>query len=111
MNRRGFLQGILALGMATAIVRADSLMRIVPREAVVLKPASVWPGVRESSAPAYDDMLDSMVFVVTTVLPDEFAYEFGGPSVIRHGHGLSVGDRVTIEGVYPLKIYAPSLKD
>lgn len=30
MNRRGFLSGILALGAAPAIVRADSLMRIVP---------------------------------------------------------------------------------
>ncbi len=36
MNRRGFLTGILALGMAPAIVRADSLMRIIPREAVLL---------------------------------------------------------------------------
>ena len=33
MNRRGFLSSILALGAAPAIVRADSLMRIVPREA------------------------------------------------------------------------------
>lgn len=30
MNRRGFLGSILALGAAPAIVRADSLMRIVP---------------------------------------------------------------------------------
>ena len=35
MDRRGFLSSILALGAAPAIVRADSLMRIVPREAVV----------------------------------------------------------------------------
>jgi len=32
MNRRGFLGSILALAAAPAIVRADSLMRIVPRE-------------------------------------------------------------------------------
>lgn len=38
MNRRGFLGSILALGAAPAIVRADSLMRIVPREAIVLTP-------------------------------------------------------------------------
>src|SRR5574343_1126621 len=31
MNRRHFLGSILALGVAPAIVRADSLMRIVPR--------------------------------------------------------------------------------
>ena len=29
MNRRGFLAGMLALGVAPAIVRAESLMRIV----------------------------------------------------------------------------------
>jgi hypothetical protein len=30
VNRRGFLGSILALGAAPAIVRADSLMRVVP---------------------------------------------------------------------------------
>ena len=38
MNRRGFLGSILELGAAPAIVRADSLMRIVPRGALVLPP-------------------------------------------------------------------------
>ena len=32
MNRRGFLQGVLALGSAPALVRVDSLMRIVTRQ-------------------------------------------------------------------------------
>ena len=41
MNRRGFLGSILALGAAPAIVRADSLMRIVPREALVIAPAEI----------------------------------------------------------------------
>lgn len=36
MNRRGFLTGILALGSAPAIVRADSLMRVVPRDAAIV---------------------------------------------------------------------------
>ena len=36
MNRRGFLGAILAAAAAPAIVRADSLMRIVPRETEVL---------------------------------------------------------------------------
>lgn len=36
MNRRGFLGSIIALGAAPAIVRTDSLMRIVPRDLVVL---------------------------------------------------------------------------
>lgn len=39
MNRRGFLGSILAAAAAPAIVRADSLMRIVPAETSVL----VWP--------------------------------------------------------------------
>jgi hypothetical protein len=42
MNRRGFLLGaggILAAAAAPAIVRADSLMRIVPRDTDLL-----WPG-------------------------------------------------------------------
>lgn len=36
MNRRGFLQTCLALAAAPAIVRADSLMRVVPRNTTVL---------------------------------------------------------------------------
>lgn len=39
MNRRGFLMGlggILASAAASAIVRADSLMRIVPRDTLLI---------------------------------------------------------------------------
>lgn len=36
MNRRSFLGSILAAAVAPAIVRADSLMRIVPRETVLI---------------------------------------------------------------------------
>jgi hypothetical protein len=36
MNRRGFLGSILLAAAAPAIVRADSLMRIVPRDVVLL---------------------------------------------------------------------------
>ena len=39
MNRRGFLQSCIALAAAPAIVRADSLMRIVPRNTLVDKSA------------------------------------------------------------------------
>lgn len=35
-TRRGFLQACLALCVAPAIVRADSLMRVVPRDTTVL---------------------------------------------------------------------------
>lgn len=41
MNRRGFLGSILALGAAPAIVRADSLMRIIPRDIGILIGAEV----------------------------------------------------------------------
>jgi hypothetical protein len=37
LNRRGFLGSILVAAAAPAIVRADSLMRIVPMGAVVLQ--------------------------------------------------------------------------
>lgn len=36
MNRRSFLQSILLTATAPAIVRADSLMRIVPRDTTIL---------------------------------------------------------------------------
>lgn len=36
MNRRGFLGSILTACVAPAIVRADRLMRVVPRDATVL---------------------------------------------------------------------------
>ena len=45
MNRRGFLGGILAIAAAPAIVRADSLMRVVPRE------TTVWIGVDVGAVP------------------------------------------------------------
>lgn len=35
LNRRGFLAGMLALGAAPAIVRAESLMRVVPLDKVL----------------------------------------------------------------------------
>ena len=36
MNRRGFMGSILALGAAPAIVRADALMRVRPRNEAIL---------------------------------------------------------------------------
>lgn len=42
MNRRSFLSSVLALGAAPAIVRADSLMRIVPRETALLPTPMRW---------------------------------------------------------------------
>lgn len=40
MNRRGFLGSILAVAIAPAIVRADSLMRIIPTETLLVTTVS-----------------------------------------------------------------------
>ncbi len=45
MNRRGFLSGIILAAAAPAIVRADSLMRVVPRSLVIAtRPADILTG-------------------------------------------------------------------
>lgn len=44
MNRRGFIGAILAAAMAPAVVRADSLMRIVPRDALIIGGQGVLAG-------------------------------------------------------------------
>lgn len=47
MNRRGFLQSVAALAFAPAIVRADSLMRVVP--VLSLQPITFWSPQIESA--------------------------------------------------------------
>lgn len=42
MNRRQFMQGILATACAPAIVRADSLMRIVARDTTIVLPENLF---------------------------------------------------------------------
>lgn len=48
VTRRGFLQSCLALAAAPAIVRADSLMRVVPRELAVEVGQLDWFQIYES---------------------------------------------------------------
>jgi hypothetical protein len=43
MNRRSFLQSILAVGIAPAVVRAESLMKMVRRESGLVAPEWVYP--------------------------------------------------------------------
>lgn len=43
MNRRSFLQSILAVGMAPAVVRAENLMKMVRRESGLVVPEWVYP--------------------------------------------------------------------
>lgn len=47
MNRRGFLSSILTLAAAPAIVRADSLMRIIPVETEILSGITFYESSRE----------------------------------------------------------------
>ena len=54
MNRRGFLLGCLAAAAAPAIVRADSLMRIVPRETAILLPEFI--GAGEDALVSYSEV-------------------------------------------------------
>lgn len=50
MNRRGFLTGILAACAAPAIVRADSLMRIVPLDTTIVLPSAAQTMLAELEA-------------------------------------------------------------
>lgn len=60
MNRRGFLSSILALGAAPAIVRADSLMRVVPRETLILGPVLFEPVGEVSGISIYNKYLNRL---------------------------------------------------
>lgn len=93
MKRRGFLlgmAGILAGAAAPAIVRADSLMRIVPRELLVVQPGPIdddWlprnPGdvviVREYRDPHFG----AMMAVDVRLTHEEFGQRFGAKALER----------------------------
>jgi hypothetical protein len=49
MNRRSFLQSILAVGMAPAVVRAESLMKMVRRESGLIVPDAMPLYMRETA--------------------------------------------------------------
>ena len=72
MNRRGFLTSILALSAAPAIVRADSLMRIVPRDAGFVLGAQPpgWIGGIVTRAQG-GIIYDGLVYSVTGCVLDE----------------------------------------
>jgi hypothetical protein len=79
MNRRGFLGSILALGAAPAIVRADSLMRIVPLETTVLMDFS-----SNQLALSIDEFTRRYIEPAKRRLQEEIEAEFmGGPIIIR----------------------------
>ena len=69
MNRRGFLGSILVALTAPAIIRADSLMRVVPTKTLIL-PASLTGGGFVRETVAYD-IINDMVLVRLDVLVRE----------------------------------------
>lgn len=94
MNRRGFLGAILAAAVAPAIVRADALMRIVPRETTVHH----WDVTCEPGG---------------VMVPDEFSGIFTGElgrwngirfveQRINYGHGLAVA--AYVDGEIPVGV-------
>lgn len=82
MNRRGFLQSCLALAAAPAIVRADSLMRIVPRDTLVpvsqewVSPA--WVRYTYDSASGNARIYESSDGIIWTPIGDAVATPCGG---------------------------------
>lgn len=67
MNRRGFLQSCLALAAAPAIVRADSLMRVIPRDTGALEYAE-YQWVQVSSRPIIVSVPDNLAEIVSETL-------------------------------------------
>lgn len=94
MKRRGFLQSILALGAAPAIVRADSLMRVIPRDTNIITSAStLWPGVKAFYSKHYTD--DNMTFEEGYFTPqiEGSTIAYSGPAGAKY---IRVGNIVTI---------------
>lgn len=100
MNRRGFLTSILALSAAPAIVRADSLMRIVPKETIVIgvdygaADSTVFTGYgyRVGDLVTIDygtNIMGKVQFgarvtgVIRKVTEDTFTMQIGGPAPVQ----------------------------
>lgn len=77
MNRRSFLQAILAVGMAPAILRAESLMKMVRRESGLIVPT--WKYV---SADAELDGILSTAWVCGPRMGDHVQWR----RVLPYGH-------------------------
>lgn len=67
MNRRGFLGAILACGVAPAIVRAESLMKIyVPQQKIILRDLSAYSLYWVGFDPA-NGISDSSAMCIVTI--------------------------------------------
>lgn len=89
MNRRGFLQSCLIACAAPAIVRADSLMRILPSSTSIYLPQSgiamlVPKTVSASISIPRTSFLDLQLVSAAGLHDSLRYYEIDGPIVIHH---------------------------
>lgn len=85
MDRRGFLASILAAGCAPAIVRADSLMRIVSRDTILLPFSDDYLAgfIRESYRSGLSLRLDLFDGIRQYTLEAGFTYGFPVSDALR----------------------------
>lgn len=92
-TRRGFLSGILAIGAAPAIVRADSLMKIVATKQAIVLPVSLKEMTRPGAYYDVDVMLwDQRSQTAIRYAHQEEFSETSSQSIVltpkQHGRGL-----------------------
>lgn len=80
MNRRGFIGAILAAGVAPAIVRTDSLMRIIPHKTLIV---GVGCYVEENldSSPFDRDSYRDLASALAEMHRQSHIFLFGDPSL------------------------------
>lgn len=95
MNRRSFIGGILALGIAPAVVRAENIMRVRPvfdARWATLYGVDGQVLVRLRASPGGSFLLDRSVLtcVVAGVSIEELDYQFPRPAVVCCGDTLVI---------------------
>lgn len=105
MNRRGFLGAILAAAVAPAIVRADSLMRIIPREQLVLHKAAQI-GITEAPMEVFADgdmlaLMEARIAAALLALGRRMEAELYIPSSVKlielHFDGMCPPNRIYVQ--------------
>lgn len=99
ITRRGFLAGMLALGTAPAVVKADSLMKIVvpKREIILLSSLDILNALNSN----FDGDTHSVLHRIRSSRQDEFGEAFF-PTIILSPDELGVNPW-KIKNIYPSK--------